>query len=751
MAIGDGVSSIAVLKLGFGGFSPTAFDGVEATREQMLQAETTLKRMREMEERRRELERARTSRPKTFDDGAGTKWTYVVIDGKLARITACSTEVPQLNIPAEIEGYPVYGIAADACSRNDFIEEVICPDSIESIGSCAFRFCANLRKVVFPDSVSTFSASWLSHCPSIEELVLPGLLDKIESSVFDNEGLRRLHIGRNVSKVVPGAFEKAQLESVDLDPRNPYLKTDGAALYSHDGTVLIALCTPVSHLTLAEGCEKVAKKACCNMHALQSVSLPDTLQTIGKFSFAHSGVNDVVLPSSTRVVGEKAFFHCRELRTITLNDGLTRIDDSAFEESSLESLSIPASIEHIGSSIIARSNVVASGDGATISIDAKSPSLFLDGSGGLYRRLEDGVHLVQLIDEECETFEAHRETRFVDDRAFALHKSVREAVFHDGLEVVGPGAFRVCNRMRSVTLPDSVRVIGVEAFYDTNIESFRIPASLEKLGENALVTMGARHIGEPPSIKHVEVAPGNAKFFVNGGMLCERFEKGVRVVVYTGENPDVVIADDVTRIEPYAFSNARGVRTLHLPSSIKTIGTAGLGVWSYVDNIHVQLASPIEGRTEFDFQFPNTSRSVHSISLALGGSSWVNVPDIMAQYDNCIVNAHDYRGLGRDSISVYEQIRRVIARLEDPILLTNVNRSLFDRLIKEHIEEICVDIARHDDRQAIDSLLTFGYLNEKNLEDVITAVGRLQDAAMTAYLLEVKRRRFNKRTFDFDL
>ncbi len=751
MAIGDGVSAIATLKLGFGGFSPTAFDGVQATKEFMSQAENALMRMREMEERRRELERARTSRPKTYDDGCGTVWTYVVVDDKVARITACASEAAVLRIPAEIDGCPVYGLGADACSRNDYVEEIICSDSIESIGSCAFRHCPNLRKVVLPDSVATFSASWLSHCPSLEELVLPGLLDKIDRFVFDNEGLRRLHVGRNVSMVVSGAFEKAQLDLLDLDPRNPFLRTDGDALYSADGKVLVALCRPVEHMAVAEGCEKIAKKACCNCGMLRSVTLPRSLTTVGKFAFAHSGLREAVLPGSVRVVGEKAFFHCRDLRNVVLNEGLTRIDDSAFEESSLESLRIPASIDRIGSFIIARSNVIASGEGATISIDGKSPRLFLDGSGGLYRREEDGVHLVQLIDESCVSFEAHPETRVVDERAFALHKAIQDAVFHDGLEEVRAGAFRVCSQLRSVTLPDSVRVIGAEAFYDTNIESIRIPASLQSLGENALVTMGARHMGDPPSIAHAEVAPGNSTFFVDEGMLCERTGQGVRVILYTGANSDVVIADDVTRVEPYAFSNARGVRTLRLPASIRTIGTSGLGLWSYVELIHVELAEPVEGRASFDFQFPDTARSIQSISLALGGSSWVNVPEIMAQYDNCVVNSHDYRGLGRDSISIYEQVTRIIARLQDPVLLTNVNRSLFDRLMKEHIIEICVDIARHDDRQAIDALLEFGYLNEGNLEDVIAAVGRLQDAAMTGYLLEVKRLRFNKRVFDFEL
>lgn len=751
MAIGDGVSAIATLKLGFGGFSPTAFDGVEATKKYMTQAENTLMRMRAMEERRRELERARTSHPETYDDGFGAVWTYVIVDGSVVRITDCDTAATILRIPAEIDGLPVYGIGPDACSRNDYVEEIICPDSIETIGSCAFRLCPNLKRVVLPDSVTTFSVSWLSHCPALEELVLPGLLDKIDRFVFDNEGLKKLHIGRNVSKIDPGAFEKTQLEVLDLDPRNPYLLFEGDALYSADGSVFIALCKPVEHAVVVQGCEKIAKKACCNIHALRSVSLPDTLKVVGKFAFAHSGLTQISVPASVHVIGEKAFYHCRDLRSVDLNEGLTRIDDSAFEESSLESLRIPASIDRIGASIVARTNVVASGEGATISIDEASPSLFIDESGGLYRHEDDGIHLVQLIDEECTSFEAHPGTRFIDERAFALHKFIQSAVFHEGLEEVRAGAFRVCGQLRSISLPDSVHTIGVEAFYDTSIESIRIPASLQSLGENAFVSVGARHLGEPPSVAHAEVAPGNDRFFVDGGMLCERAVRGVRVILYTGENPDVAIADNVTRIEPYAFSNARGIRTLYLPSSIKTIGTAGLGMWSYVEHIHVEVAAPVEGRSSFDFQFPNTSRSVHSISLALGGSSWVNVPEIMAQYDNCIANAHDYRGLGRDSISVYEQITRVVARLEDPVLLTNVNRSLFDRLIKEHLVEICVDIARHDDRQTVDALLKYGYLNEDNLEEVITAVSRLQDAAMTAYLLEVKRRRFNKRAFDFDL
>ena len=124
----------------------------------------------------------------------------------------------------------------------------------------------------------------------------------------------------------------------------------------------------------------------------------------------------------------------------------------------------------------------------------------------------------------------------------------------------------------------------------------------------------------------------------------------------------------------------------------------------------------------------------------------------MAQYDICVVNSHDYHSpRNTDTISIYEQVTRILERLRDPILLTRVNRDMYERLLRNYIVEICVAVARHDDREMIDYLVELGYVNNDNLEEIVMAVGRLQDAAMTGYLLELKRRRFGRAAFDFDL
>ena len=78
-------------------------------------------------------------------------------------------------------------------------------------------------------------------------------------------------------------------------------------------------------------------------------------------------------------------------------------------------------------------------------------------------------------------------------------------------------------------------------------------------------------------------------------------------------------------------------------------------------------------------------------------------------------------------------------------------RRLFERTVRGNITDICVAVARHDDREAVDALLDLGFLDEESLLAAIEVVGELKDAAMTGYLLEVKRLRFGGSAMDFDL
>ena len=726
--------------------------GITLSDAQIAHIEKVAEMRRELKRRQRELAFGSVSQKLSWTDAEGDTWSYVVFDDAFVRIEGRDGPARLIDVPSEIDGKPVVAIGAAALALDDRIEEIVCPDSVASIGSGAFRSDSSLRKLVLPASVSDFDPDWIAQCTSLEELVLPGMLKSIGRGVFASDKLTRLVIGENVEDIEPGAFQGSNLAQIIIDDANPFIATDGDAVYTKDRTTLIALVRPVRTLTVAPGCTHIARKCCHGHTELEEVSLPDSIETIAPFAFSGTGIKRFESPASLTSIGEKAFMHCHSLSTVTLNDGLEFIGDSAFEGSAIAALTIPASIKHIGASMTRHTHVVHSGPKCSLLIDERCEEHFLDGEGGLYRREADGAHLVQLVDADMDSYKVYDGAVAIDPHAFAYHECITSVCVPASVRSIGRSAFRVCKALRHVELADSVESIGDEAFYDTNLEEFRVPSALRELGERALITYGAHHHDKFPSLTSLEVAPGNEAFYVACGMLCRKTADGASVVAFSSGEAHVEFPDEITRVEDYALSNARGIEYLALNPRLSLIGTKGLSTQCWIRHIHVELSKPIEGRTVYDFFFPDTPGAVRGIALGLGGASWVNVPGIVKQLDLCLANARDYNAPNKPgNISAYEQTRLILDRLADPVMLANGVRETMQRLLRNHIEDICVDVALHDDRAVFDELIERGFVNAANLDAIIDRVTKLRDAASSAYLLEAKRERFGSRTYDYDL
>lgn len=716
----------------------------------------------EIEPRRRYDIRGRLRKPRSTEgpkqevaasiEEDGCCWSYAAIDDSSVRIVGVSGASGVLHVPAELGGRTVVALAANALSKNDDIREIICSDSIRTIGDGAFRCDSNLRRLVLPASTASFEANWTSQCPKLEEIVLPGLLERIEHGVLANGKLARLVVGRSVREIEPGAFQGSQLREVVVDKANPHITTDGVAIYSKGHETIIALAVPVSSLTIARGCTIIARKCCHGFPTLETVELPDSLVEIGPFAFSGTGLRRFDAPESLRTIGEKAFFGCGALRTVSLNRGLQAIGGSAFQGCGISALTIPAGIERIGPSITKDTEVIHSGPHHSLAIAGNSNRQFLDDAGGLYRRDEDGLHLAQIVDDGIERYTVCDGTVALDPYAFANCGSLASVVLPDSVHFIGQSAFKGCTNLRRVSLPDTVEAIGDEAFFDTALEAFRIPARLSKLGERALVTRAARYGNKALTLTHIEVAPENEMFYIACGMLCRKTDDGASVVMFANSEAHVELPEEITRIEDYAFNGARGIEYLSLDPRLSTIGISGLSTHCWIEHIHVGLSEPLEGRRSFDFFFPNTPAGIHGISLGLGGANGVDVPAIFRQLDASLLTAHSYvASHDSDHTSAYEQARLVLERLDDPVLLSMGNRNAMERLLREHVEDICVDAALHDDRRVFESLLNKGFVNAENLDAIIERVTSLRDAATSAYLLEAKRQRFSASPFDFDL
>ena len=85
--------------------------------------------------------------------------------------------------------------------------------------------------------------------------------------------------------------------------------------------------------------------------AMTSVTIPDSVLTIGSWAFAGcTGLTEITLPDKVVSIGEGAFHGCDQLTSINLSASLTKIDNFAFYGcKGLTSIELPETLVEIGS------------------------------------------------------------------------------------------------------------------------------------------------------------------------------------------------------------------------------------------------------------------------------------------------------------------------------------------------------------------------------------------------------------------
>ena len=155
---------------------------------------------------------------KILNESAKTCQLYFVPD----------TEMGELTIPEQVNGYTVKEIGSQACLDCSKLTKIILPSTISIIGTEAFKGCTGLKSINIPEGVTSISSNAFNGCNSLTSIDLPKALTSIKSSAFENcTTLPSVIIPKTVTSIASNAFAGCpNLKSITSYIHSPFAIDD---------------------------------------------------------------------------------------------------------------------------------------------------------------------------------------------------------------------------------------------------------------------------------------------------------------------------------------------------------------------------------------------------------------------------------------------------------------------------------------------------------------------------------------------
>lgn len=169
-------------------------------------------------------------------------------------------------------------------------------EGTREIDADAFWGCAYLEELIMPESIESIGHEAFGRCISLKEISIPHSVRKMGVNPFI--GIHNIHIGSLSENVA----------------------CDGKAVFTDNGKTLVSFVSDDSEYTVPEGVECIGEKAFSGKRRLQGITMPKSLKVIDDEAFFDcDALLSIVIPESTEYIGECAFGDCLTLRNICFN------------------------------------------------------------------------------------------------------------------------------------------------------------------------------------------------------------------------------------------------------------------------------------------------------------------------------------------------------------------------------------------------------------------------------------------------
>ena len=142
---------------------------------------------------------------------------------------------PQNEVYSSNEGvlYDKTGKTLIRCPTFAKFSEFVIPDSVRTIGECAFMDCRWITSIHIPDSVQDIKNSVFYNCDGLISVSIPDSVKTIGEMAFQQcKGLKSAHIGTSVKSIGSGVFSNCgNLKKIEVSEQNKAYSVKDGALY----------------------------------------------------------------------------------------------------------------------------------------------------------------------------------------------------------------------------------------------------------------------------------------------------------------------------------------------------------------------------------------------------------------------------------------------------------------------------------------------------------------------------------------